>query len=49
MNTFGKALFQILKVYESVPHSDTYIDVWDEAFGIYCRGKKDSAYNSPKL
>ena len=49
MNTFGKALFQILSVYESVPHSDTYIDVWDEAFRICCRGKKDSAYNSPKL
>ena len=48
-NTFGKALIQNLKVYESVPHSDTYIDVWDEAFRICCRGKKDSAYNSPKL
>ena len=40
MNTFGKALIQNLKVYESVPHSETYIDVRDEAFGIYCRGKK---------
>ena len=39
-NTFGKALIQNLKVYESVPHSETYIDVRDEAFGIYFRGKK---------